>query len=204
MVHGVSKNKEEDDFSDDVVEQPKGLCGAKSNGIKWYHMVQWLLFTIGIEMEILVMLLYWPYALRTHGQNLWRSININAHLVNGLVAVVDIFVSGVPIQLFHFIYLQIFATTYVTFSGVYFAVNGTNIHGEHYIYSNLDYEDNPGVSSAIVVVGVLVFIPIYHCILYLMYVVRHWLVYLVYKKCINKNRKNYQELQQSPQPPYFS
>ena len=106
---------------------------------------------------------------------------MTAHLVNGIIALVEIWVTGVPVHFLHFVYVQIIAGSYVVFTGIYFAANLTNnMDGERYIYSVLDYEANPGTASALVILVVLVLVPAIHLVFYLQYVLRYWLVYFIY------------------------
>ena len=107
--------------------------------------------------------------------------NLIVHLVNGIIALVEIWVTGLPVHFLHFVYVQIFGACYSVFTGIYYATNLTNLYdGGRYIYPVLDYVESPGIGSAIIFLVVLLFLPAIHLFFCLQYVVRYWLVYLIY------------------------
>ena len=118
------------------------------------------------------------------------GINANTHLVNGIVAVVEVWISGVPVQLLHFIYPMIYAAVYSVFTGIYFAASG-NI-----IYDNvLDYGEGLGLAVGVVVGVTLVFIPLMHLIFYFQYFVKFWILYYIF----GRKQVNIVELEESEQ-----
>ena len=51
-----------------------------------------------------------------------------------------------------------------------------------YIYSILNYGENPGFATGLVFGVILVLLPIIHFLFYLVYVARYWALYLIYGK----------------------
>ena len=110
-----------------------------------------------------------------------NGININSHLINGIITLLDVFIFGVPITLLHIIYPMTFGAVYVGFSGIYFAANGTNpIDEMRYIYPAMDYGNNPVTASVAVVLAVFLLVPAIHLLCYALNIARFWLVYAIY------------------------
>ena len=143
-------------------------------------MVQWVLFMIGIELAVAITLLYWP--LLYNPERGISGVNFNTHGSQGIIAVIELLFSGVPVRFYHFFYVQIFAAVYAIFSGIYDIAGGTNVFGSPYIYSILDYHGNPGLAVGLVFGVILIFLPIVHFLFYLVYIVRYWIIYLIYGK----------------------
>lgn len=168
-----------------LISTPVGCCGITSDGINWYDKIHWLLFTIATGVTLTVVLLYWPLVYTPDSSI--DGLNINSHLTNGIMALLDVWISSTPVRILHMIYLQAFGAAYITFSGIYFAANGTNDQGQPFIYSALDYGNSPGLAAGIVVAVVLVMLPIIHLIFYLQYVFRVGCLHLVHRCCRAKH-----------------
>ena len=172
-VHFVHPERtQEDDFSraDDVPlgRAPSGCCGRADNRLSWYQMLQWFFFTLGNEPAFLIFLLYWAL-INQNGNN--NAISINVHLVNGVVAVADVWISGVPVNLLHIVYLEIFSAIYVLFSGIYYAISGEVIYEKV-----LDYGQYLGLAVGVSVGVILVVVPLAHVVVFwLQYLLRSWL-----------------------------
>ena len=85
-------------------------------------------------------------------------------------------------RIFHFIYPVFCGGIYVTFTGVYYAANGTNVEGDPYIYNILDYGDSPGSATGWVLGAILVFVPVLHCVVFGLYSARFWITYYLWKR----------------------
>jgi hypothetical protein len=85
------------------------------------------------------------------------AFSIHAHGISTFVVICDIILSLKPFSALHFLYPCAFTLTYVIFSGIYFAAGGTNEFGDPYIYSLLNYGENPTKSSRAALL--LVFLP---------------------------------------------
>lgn len=178
------KSYTDDDFSRTPTyyfKKPSGCCGYKSNTLSWYQMIHWLSFSYGGELALAVTILYWIVLYRGGGVD---GISANTHLTNGIISVVDILLTGTPVSLLHIIYPLSFGGAYAAFTGFYFAGNGTNVNGDPFIYSVINYDTNPGLSSAIVILVVILFLPLIHLLMYALYIARFWLVYALYGRKI--------------------
>ncbi len=162
------------------VETPTGCCGRGYNGISWYHMIQWALFMIGAEFAVVITLLYWP--LLYNPDFSISGVNFNTHGSQGIISVIELLITGVPIRFYHFYFTQIFASVYVVFTGIYYAAGGTNTMERPYIYSILDYGETPGTACGYIFGVILVFLPIVHFLFYLVYIARYWALYMIYGK----------------------
>ena len=162
------------------IDKPVGCCGRENDATSWYQKVQWVFFYLGAEMAVIVSVLYWVVLYRS--SHVLDGVNVNTHLVNGIIAFFDICFSGTPIRLLHIIYPVLFAICYTVFTGIYFAADGTNVNDDPYIYSVLDYENDPGTATAWVLIVIMVFVPIMHLLLYGVYTVRFWLTYFLWAK----------------------
>ena len=157
------------------VKKPSGCCGYSDNKLSWYQMIHWVFFILGTEVAVLVMLLYW--ILLYTGSSV-DGINANTHLVNGLVAIIDLLITGVPIRILHVIYPLIFGTAYSIFVGIYFVASGESVYGRI-----TDFENNPGGAVGILVAVVLVVVPLVHMVVfYLPYLARYWILYCIFNR----------------------
>ncbi len=162
--------------------KPQGCCGYKSNRLSWYQMIHWAAFSVCSEIAFVITILYWAILYDPNSPaDALDGVNVNTHLVNGLVSIIDVFFFGVPVNLLHIIYPVSFGAAYASFSGIYWAANGTNPgNNERYIYSLLDYSKNPSFAAIIAILVVVLFIPLMHMVFYAIYLGRFWLVYAIF------------------------
>jgi hypothetical protein len=166
-------------------------CCCPQNSLQWYEFIHWLLFVLGIEPAVTITMLYWPsflvYDAATSSPSYY---SLMYHLINGLVALMDMWITRIPIRLYHVIYPVIFVSAYSLFTGLYYVGGGLDPLNNTYIYSVLDYENDPGVAAGITVGASLVIVPLFHLFLYCNYILREGLLYIVKKyscKCLEDN-----------------
>jgi hypothetical protein len=140
------------------------------NRLSWYQIVHWVFYSIGNELALCIMILYWTFLYRGEDVN---GVSANTHLLNGILSLVDMWICGLPIYYLHVIYLMIFATTYSIFSGIYFLATGG------IIYVVLNYRSNPGTAVGLYLGVIFLLLPVVHLLVYLMYLVKQWVVYRV-------------------------
>lgn len=184
------KEKEQNRCSRDVIfgsrSSSSGCCGIKEDKTFWYQKVHWVLHFMGIDVAIAIVILYWVAIYDPNdnrGYDYFGGVNLMTHLINGIVALVDIFVTAIPVNFLHFVYLIAFSGAYSAFSGFYFIANGTNVEGEPYIYSVIDYGETPGTAAALVVTVSLLYYPLIHIVVYGIGLLREGLLYLYQKYC---------------------
>ena len=138
--------------------------------------LHWILGIIGGEFAVGVTILFWTFF---NDPSLFRysfsAESLHVHMLNGIVALIDIWVTGLPFRILHVVYSMMFASTYVVFTGIYYAANGTDISGNRYIYPVLDYENNAGFAAGVAVSCALLLSTALHTGFFLLYICRYWL-----------------------------
>ena len=92
--------------------------------------------------------------------------------------------------------IEIYAASYMSFSGIYYAAGGTAYNGTSYIYPPLDYAERPGLAAGLCI-AVLLLLPLLHFAFYGLYVCRYWLVYLLYGRRRQANGSSSQIVEMS-------
>lgn len=182
LVYVHPKRKEVLENSEMEESERSKSCGCHGDHTTICDKIAWLLFLIGTESAVAVVILYWALIsgdIDSEEQD--SAINIHFHLLNGIVAVLELWITGLPVHLLHFIYPTLFAAVYSAFTGAYYAVNGTGSDGERYIYPVLDYSSQPGVAAGIIL-GAVVGLSVIHVLFFLQYLLRHWLTSLLQHK----------------------
>ena len=166
-----------------IDERPAGCCGIAGNKIYWHQRILWVLHAAAVHTSIYVVILFWGLLYDPDADfNYWSFVNLVTHLVTGVLAIIEIYLTAVPSRLLHFIYPFIFAGTYIVFSGIYYAGGGTNVSGRRYIYSVLDYMNSPGSAAALGLVALFATIPL-HVLIYFLFLSRELILFLVGKHC---------------------
>ena len=180
----------EKETSYQLYDKPVGCCGVREDSTFWYQKVQWLLFTVGNGTALAITVLFWSVLYRP--EDSIDHISLVVHAVNGVVALLDIWVSGVPVRILHVIYTIFFCGVYSAFTGIYFAAGGVNDDGDRFVYPALNYEKDPGTASAYVILSSLVLVPLLHLFVWGVYLLREGLLYLIKHVCLkgNKNGKD--------------
>lgn len=107
---------------------------------------------------------------------------LHFHGVNAVYVVANLFVSRFPIRLLQVIYPVTFGVIYTAFTAIYFALKGTNQHGEPYIYKAIDWS-KPGKTFVLTSLSNFLFIPMVHCTL--------WILCFAIERCTNHNSHNH-------------
>lgn len=166
-----------------IEERPAGCCGFAGNNIYWHQRILWVLYSAAVHTSIYVVILYWALLYNPNADfNYWSFGNLVTHLVTGVLAIIEIYLTGIPTRLLHFIYPCLFAVTWLVFSGIYYGAGGTNVSGRRYIYSVLDYMNSPGAAAALGLVAVFATIPL-HVLIYCLFLSRELFLFLVGKHC---------------------
>ena len=98
----------------------------------------------------------------------------NFHGVNALFALIDIFVTGIPMNILHMVYPMAFGAVYAVFTVIYYSAHGTDGYGHHYIYSVLNW-GKPGVAFGFVLLCVVIEAVLHACV-YGLYRLRAFLI----------------------------
>ena len=125
------------------------------------HMLQWFLFNIFVNGEIIVAVVYWTLLHDDKNDTEEWIHDITAHLAPAIFSLIDVIFSATPVRLLHFIYPAGYGLTYFIFAVIYWAaggLGGTNDDGTRntYIYSFLDFEDNLAMAMGFLVIMLIV------------------------------------------------
>ncbi|KAL5475741.1 hypothetical protein EMCRGX_G025591 [Ephydatia muelleri] len=159
--------------------------------IGWYVKVSWFLHNSATALAIMIALGYWslvyqcppsvagtvstpnasdPAPQQVSNASCADASTIHAHGIDALLLVLDIFLSRVPVQLYHFSYLCAFTFAYIVLTLIYWGAGGTNVQHQLYIYSVLDYTTK---KTSTLFAVLLVFAPmVFFIIVYFLALVR--------------------------------
>lgn len=165
-----------------IDNHPVGCCGVSSDETLWYQKIYWLLYTLATDVTILVVVVYWSfiYAFDPVIEG-YAYANFVKHLIVGIMAVVDLFLTAIPIRILHFIYTIILGVVWFIFSSIYLAAGGTDYYGNRYIYKFLNYGENVSFAVSMGFVLTFVIMPLIHSFVYCIYLLREGLLYLARK-----------------------
>ena len=164
----------------------------KQDNIPWYVKIVWLVYVTALPSNFLVVFGYWILVYnpcdddssmqinQTLSQNDSSSqmpnttastvncanldaANFHVHLINGLLILIDLFVSRIPYQLLHFFYPCIFTFCYSLFTIFYWLGGGTNRFGNPYVYTIINYSNRP--ATAFVFAILLTISPLLMCLI---------------------------------------
>lgn len=159
-------------------ELESGYCReshAKETSLRTVHKAQWVFFLIGGEYAVIITVLYWVLFTDHdcgHEQNLYSVDSLHLHMINGIFAVVELWISEIPVRLYHAVYSIAFGCVYVLFTAAYYAAGGKDPQGNRFIYPFLDYESRPMAAVCLAVSCAVLFVGAVHFIFFLQYIVR--------------------------------
>jgi len=139
---------------------PAGLCGYYDNDIAWYQVLHWILFLLGTEMSFIGLVIFWILG---YDQHVWDGMQTHIHLVGPIMALLDFWICGIPVNFFHTIYPMIFGALYFVYTGIYYVTMG------EIVYFYLDYDVNFPLAVSVAFIAVLVVIPFVHCLFLIQY-----------------------------------
>ncbi|XP_066287797.1 protein rolling stone-like [Branchiostoma lanceolatum] len=142
-----------------------------NSGLAWYHKVHWILHNTSITAAFFVTTLYW-----TLDRGTVSVSSILEHVVNSIIALLDLLVSGTPVRILNVIYPVAYAAVYAVFYVIYWAAGGKGRDGSTAIYAVIDFGKDPGMASGIMVGFVFVGTPAFHLLSYGLYRLRELVV----------------------------
>ena len=144
-------------------------CERDPDNTNCCDKLTWFLFVIGAEGAVIIAILFWTTEYTSNGAT--GGISLHLHLVNAVVALIDLWVSGVPVFLLHFIYIQLFGAIYVCFTGMYYAFS----ENKTAIYQVLDYQSSPGLAAGLAVGMAVAGTAVIHLLFLIQYLCRRQL-----------------------------
>ncbi len=163
------------------LSKPPGCCGTAVDSTSWYHKVQWILFTLGTEVPALITILYWTLLYDSSDGGVDDN-SIVTHLLNGLIAYIDLWVTGIPVRLYHVYIVVTFGSAYTVFTGIHHAALVIPNITEP-IYPLLDYTEHPGSTVTYVLIIPLIVTPIIHLIFYASHLGREAVLFVIRRNC---------------------
>lgn len=137
----------------------------------WYHKGLWLVFNIAANAAVLITLLYWSLVFN----GVTSGLDVSTHAMNSVFILADLMLSAIPVRILHTVYVWVFGLCYLLLTVIFWAVGGTNARDEPYIYSYIDYNRIPGLSSGIIVSFIVVGQPLVQALLFGLYKLRNFL-----------------------------
>jgi hypothetical protein len=146
--------------------------------VQWIiHKVHWVLFSLGVTNALFVTLLFWivEYGITQDIKSSQLTPVIYCyHGVNAVFALIDIFVTGIPMNCLHVVYPVVFGAVYAVFTVIFYAAHGTDGFGHHYVYSVLDWS-KPMMAIGFVLLCVVIEVILYEFV-FVLYRFRVWLL----------------------------
>ncbi|CAH1268133.1 Hypp3834 [Branchiostoma lanceolatum] len=150
-----------------------------NSDLAWYNKVHWILHNTSITAAFFVTTLYW-----TLDRGRASVSSVLEHVVNSIVVLLDLLVSGTPVRILNVIYPVAYAAVYAVFYVFYWAAGGKGRDGSTAIYPVIDFGKDPGMASGILVGFVFVGVPAFHFLSYGLYRLRELLVTKIKRRTI--------------------
>lgn len=129
--------------------------------LPWYLWPVWILFNVVSAAAVMVTIVFFIFLFPGLPSYPRISLeNLQEHLLNSVIIVIEHLVSATPYRLLHVVYPFIYGLIYVFFSVAYWAVDH-----KHVMYPILDW-NKPGPTMGYVLMIGFVFIPILHSLFF--------------------------------------
>ena len=149
----------------------------------WKEKIQWVLFTIGLEFAVGISILFWFFFYDSNrAEVIFSPSSLHVHFINGVTALTDLWVVGIPVRLLHVLYVLLFGSLYAVFTGLYYVLNGTDPAGNHYIYPMLNYGHDSLLGSSLLIGCTLGFLVFLHILFFCQYLVRSWITFHIHRR----------------------
>ncbi|CAG7786690.1 unnamed protein product, partial [Allacma fusca] len=116
-----------------------------------FDSITWLLLNIAGTIPYIVSVGYWAFVFKPNSSNTQAGdvlLNLTSHGFNALLALVDTFVTAIPIRVAHCLYTVTFTIAYLLFSLFYELADGAYSNpDEPYIYRFLNWREEPGMTT---------------------------------------------------------
>lgn len=123
----------------------------------------WFLYIISANAGLLITAGYWTVLFEDEPID---ANNITKHALNSVFMLIDTFLSSIPVRLFHSVYPLLYIIAYLAFTVIYWKLGGTNIQGQPYIYSLLDYNNFEASTGCIIGFFLLLVQPVLQLMLF--------------------------------------
>lgn len=170
---------------DTLPSKPPGCCGFEVDTTTWYQKVHWILFTLSGEIAMGICLLYWSLVYNADDADVVLiDIDIVVHAMNAVFSYIDLWVTGIPVRLYHFYILMIFGSSYLAFSGIHYAALVVPNITDPIYPGVLDFGNDPVSSTVVGMLALFVGFPLIHLFFYASYLLRQALLHIVKKNLL--------------------
>lgn len=138
----------------------------EEDALRIHHKMLWFLYIISANAGLVVTAGYWPWSVIYEDDEPIDVNNITKHALNTVFILIDTFLSSVPVRLFHSVYPMLYMVVYMSFTVAYWQLGGTNLKGEPFIYTLLDYDNFEASTGVIIAAYLLLGQPILQLILF--------------------------------------
>ena len=163
-----------------------------AHDLPWHLKCSWIIFNMAAVSAIVVTSLYlsvmYPMMAAMNEGYTANGLEINLHLINTLIVLLECILSALPVRIYHCIFSIMFGGTYVIFTLIYWAVD----HKNHVIYPTVLDWNCFGLTAAILAGVLLIGLPLFQLILYGLYRSRLGLFNL-FIKCKENTRDEHQD-----------
>ena len=136
-----------------------------SDKIPWYLSLLWILFSITSVFAFVVSIGFWTLLAPEIGVSyLVSEQNLQIHLINSILVLLELSLTAIPVRLLHAIYPFVYGMIYVLFALIYWSVDHKNV-----VYPFLDFGKSPGITAASILVIGFVVIPLLQLLIYGLY-----------------------------------
>ena len=144
-----------------------------------HHKFFWWLYNISATVGLMITVGYWLVVFNGEPVDL---PNVTKHILNFVFLFIETMISGVPVRLYHGVYSIAYVALYIVFTVIYWALDGTDIYGNPYIYEALDW-NNISSMTIILIPLFLIILLIIQLLFYALFKFRSWLA----TKCCNRS-----------------
>lgn len=129
--------------------------------------LSWFLFSVATTAAVMVTVVFFAGVFpRLHMYHL-SVIDINAHVMNTVLVILEFTISAFPVRLLHVVYVMCYGLAYVIFSVIYWAVDHSNV-----MYPGVLDWNSPKTTAVVIVILTFVGIPLLQFILFGIYQLR--------------------------------
>ena len=136
----------------------------EEDALRLPQKIFWLFYIVSASAGLLVTAGYWTVLFEEDEPV--DANNITKHALNSVFMVIDTFLSSIPVRLFHSVYPLLYIIVYLAFTVIYWQLGGTNMQGQPYIYSLLDYNNFEASTGCIIAFFLLLVQPVLQLMLF--------------------------------------
>ena len=150
------------------------LSASRSSSVPRYMKLSWFLFTVACPAAIGVTSVYFAAVFPQRHRDYLNAEDINLHVMNTMLVVLEYTLSAFPVRLLHLVYLWCYASAYVIFSAIYWAFDHSRV-----MYPGVLDWNTPARTGVVLAVLAFVGLPMLQFILFGVYQLRKY----IYNHC---------------------